>query len=226
MGDRREGGEARASFAARWAAYTIDLALLAPLVLLAALPLLRRAAAAVSGFEAAVAAALERAFDSGATRLVALAAALRADPPFRSAALEAASALLGALAGLGVLCAIAMALWFIGFERSRWQATPGKRLMRIRVEAAAGGRAAPWRIALRFVAAAPSWLVLHLGHAMAGWREDGRALHDLVAGTRVTASGALPAWARAWLALQALAFAALLAWVLASLVAALFVLGL
>ena len=55
---------------------------------------------------------------------------------------------------------------------------------------------------VRFVAAAPSWLLLHLGHALVAWRADGRALHDLIAGTRVDGDAPLPRWASAWLAVQ------------------------
>ncbi|MND00767.1 hypothetical protein D3C83_194950 [compost metagenome] len=52
--------------------------------------------------------------------------------------------------------------------------------------------------------------MLNLGHALAGWRHDRRALHDLIAGTQVLADGPMPRWARAWLQLQALVFGALL----------------
>jgi uncharacterized RDD family membrane protein YckC len=41
------------------------------------------------------------------------------------------------------------------------------------------------RAAARFFAGSLSWLSLNLGHAMALFRRDGRALHDLIAGTAV-----------------------------------------
>ena len=84
-----------------------------------------------------------------------------------------------------VLVAGIAALYFIGFEASRWQATPGKRLLGLQVQSEQGGRLELARTALRFFAGSLSWLSLNLGHALAGWRKDGRALHDLLAGARV-----------------------------------------
>lgn len=99
------------------------------------------------------------------------------------------------------------AVWFIASESSRWQASPGKRLLGLRVTTLDGGRCDPGRIALRFFAGIASWALLNLGHAMAGWNPGKRALHDFIAGTRVElapgASAAMPAAARAWLLLQA-----------------------
>lgn len=114
-----------------------------------------------------------------------------------------------ALAVSLVLFAVA-AVWFIGFESSRWQASPGKRLLGLRVTDLAGARCGPGRIALRFVAGVPSWLALHVGHALAAWTPGKRALHDYLAGTRVElapgAPAAMPRGARGWLLLQAAAF--------------------
>ena len=82
------------------------------------------------------------------------------------------------------------------------------------------------RVLLRFLAAGPSWLLLHLGHALVMFRDDHRAGHDLAAGTRVDGHAALPAWATAWLGLQLAAVAGLLAWVAWTMLQALLVLGL
>ncbi len=99
------------------------------------------------------------------------------------------------------------AAWFIASESSRWQASPGKRLLGLRVTALDGGRCGVGRTALRFFAGIASWALLNLGHAMAGWNPGKRALHDFIAGTRVElapgAPAAMPAAARAWLLLQA-----------------------
>jgi len=137
-----------------------------------------------------------------------------ADPALRKALLAMAAAWMEAL-GVAALVVVALAaLGFIAFEASPWQASPGKRLAGLRVTTIDGSRPGLARIALRFVAGAPSWLVLHLGHALAGWRKDGRALHDLIAGTRVelepAASAAMPRWARNWQWAQALVVAACL----------------
>ncbi len=200
-----------ARFWPRYAAYSLDLVLLAPLaVALAAKPLI----SAFDAFNALLLAtetAMQRAFEAGHFGLLDLAEALRADPQLHEAmVLGISDVMSGVLLGLG-LSVLALAAWFIGFEASPWQATPGKRVLHLQVQDKAGGHVSLGRAALRFVGAAPSWLLLHLGHAFAMWREDGRALHDLIAGTRVVAlQEPMPAWARAWLALQLCALLGLL----------------
>ena len=51
-----------------------------------------------------------------------------------------------------------------------------------------------------------SWLTLNLGHAMAAWRRDKRALHDLLAGTTVLNRDPehpeMPVWAKWMVGLQ------------------------
>ena len=120
------------------------------------------------------------------------------------------------LQATGVAVAVAAA-WFITSESSRWQASPGKRLLGLRVTDAHGGRCSRARITLRFIAGVPSWLLLNLGHAMAGVTPGKRALHDYLAGTRVElapgASPDLPRAARSWLLLQAAIFFGLVGFV-------------
>lgn len=214
-----------ATFAARWAAYTLDLALLAPLLVLAAWVPLVRAAHAVLDIRAAFAAALERAFVAGAFDLVALAGALRVDAVFLEVLQRGVAAVLGAAIAVGAITVLGLAAWFIAFESSPAAATPGKRLMRLRVATGDGCRAPTWRIALRFVAAGPSWLLLHLGHAMAAWRDDGRALHDGISGTRVLALAPPPRWMRVWLALQGALVVALFAFWIAGVARTLLLFG-
>ena len=116
-----------------------------------------------------------------------------------------------------VLAAVA-AVWFIPSEASRWQASPGKRLLGLRVTDLHGQRCRPGRIAARFLAGTPSWLLLNLGHAMAAIPPARRALHDYIAGTRVElapgAAPAMPPAARGWLLLQAAVFCGLVGFVL------------
>ncbi len=143
---------------------------------------------------------------------------LARDPALHRLLAQLTGDLLGlALQGTAVLVAVA-AIWFIASESSRWQASPGKRLLGLRVTDVHGGRCGPGRIALRFVAGAPSWLLLNLGHAMAGVTPGKRALHDYLAGTRVElapgASPAMPRGARSWLLLQAAAFFGVVGFVL------------
>lgn len=134
------------------------------------------------------------------------------DPALRAALGDLANAWLqAALVALAVLFALSAA-WWIAFEASPWQATPGKRLFGLQVAGRDGGRPGPGRVALRFLAGIPSWCLLHLGHAMAGWRTDRRALHDLLSGTVVVlapgAQAAMPPGARRWLWAQAIALLA------------------
>ncbi len=108
------------------------------------------------------------------------------------------------------------AIYWIAFEASPWHATPGKRALRIRV-ADRDGAAPGWiRTVSRHAAGALSWLTLNLGHALAAWTPQKRALHDFLAGTRVLANDgadtALPAWAKAWIALQIAATLLCAAW--------------
>lgn len=135
------------------------------------------------------------------------------DPALRKALLAMVAAWLEAIGIAALVVAGLAAVWFIAFEASPWQASPGKRLAGLRVVRRDGGRPGPARVALRFVAGAPSWLLLHAGHAIAAIRSDGKALHDLLAGTQVVlapgATTAMPRWARYWLWAQALAVAAM-----------------
>lgn len=146
----------------------------------------------------------------------------RGDDPLRQLGLftgdevlrDAITALAGELLWLSLAVALVLfavaAAWFIAFESSRWQASPGKRLLGLRVTDRDGARCGPARIALRFVAGVPSWFALHLGHALAAWTPGKRALHDYLAGTRVElapgAPAAMPQGGRAWLLLQAALF--------------------
>ncbi|HMB57298.1 MAG TPA: RDD family protein [Arenimonas sp.] len=110
---------------------------------------------------------------------------------------------------LYMLCAT---IYFVGMEASPWQATLGKRLLGIRVVDMQGRRIGLWPALLRCVVAGISWLLLNLGHAMAAWTADKRALHDYAAGTRVEnidpANTAIPRWGWLLLAAQGLAMLA------------------
>lgn len=216
-----------AAFKARYVAYTLDLALLSPFVATAAWRPLQAAHTAWREMEGAMLLALDRAFGAGHIVLLDLATALRADAGFMAAMMQGIEALLASLLLAGVCAWAVVAAYFVGFEASPWRATPGKRALGLKVTAEDGSPAGFLRLLLRFVAAGPSWLVLHLGHALVMFRNDGRAAHDLAAGTRIE-GGAIPlaAWATAWLGLQAVALAALLGWVAWTMIRAVLVLGL
>jgi len=106
--------------------------------------------------------------------------------PDQTAQLERTAA---ALSGLVVFSSIAYmviaGIYFVLCESSAWQATLGKRLIGIKVVDAAGERIGPGRALGRFFAAGLSWLTMNIGHAMAAWTSEHRALHDFVADTRV-----------------------------------------
>lgn len=102
--------------------------------------------------------------------------------------------------------------YFSAFECSRWQASPGKRLVGIKVVDAVGARLTPARALARFFAASLSWLTMNLGHALAAWTPERRALHDYLAGTFVVnadpARPGMPWWGWLIVAANALAFIA------------------
>lgn len=75
--------------------------------------------------------------------------------------------------------------YFSLMEASSYQGTIGKFLVGLRVEDERGGRLEIHQALARFFAGALSWATLNIGHMMAMWRPDGRALHDMVAKTRV-----------------------------------------
>ena len=155
----------------------------------------------------------------------ALAGKLLADPGVRAAAAGVEHAIAQLLLAWLLCYAMLAALYHVGFERSRWQGSPGKRVLGLRVVDAHDDRpVATGRLALRHLAGGLSWLTLNLGHALALLPPRRRALHDWLTGTRVVSEGggdALPRWARAWLAVQVVAMFALFAWGLQRYLAAL-----
>lgn len=209
-----------ATFARRYAAYSADAALVAAI----AVPLLAWTLRDVPAtFDATVAALQMRLWELAETLVYepvgpwAMAELVSDDPALRAGIIALVELVLETLATAAVTIVAIAAVWFVGFESSARQATPGKAALGLRVTDLAGARPAFGRVLARFVAGAPSWALLHLGHAMAAWTKDRRALHDFIAGTRVEqqddATAPLPPWARAWLAAQVIAVVALIAWV-------------
>ncbi len=77
-------------------------------------------------------------------------------------------------------------LYFAWFESSRWQATPGKRLVGLMVATARDGdRLTFARASLRYGASLFSAAALCVGFFMAALTRRGRTFHDLVADTVV-----------------------------------------
>jgi uncharacterized RDD family membrane protein YckC len=199
----RDGGpvETPAGFWRRAAAWSLDLLLLSPLLLVAlAAPWQRVGAAVLDAHLALQDWLLARLLAPTPPTLLGLAREVLAEPLLRAPVEVLQGALGAALLASALRGGAIAALYFVGFEASAWAATPGKRLLGLRVAGLDGRRAALRRVLLRFVAGALSWLTLNIGHALAGWRADRRALHDLVAGTQVLGRGPMPGWARAFLA--------------------------
>jgi uncharacterized RDD family membrane protein YckC len=92
----------------------------------------------------------------------------------------------------GVAVALVGLLYEAFFESSRWQATPGKRVVGIQVTDLEGQRIGFGRAALRHVAQFLSALCLMLGYLMGAFTRRRRCLHDLIAGTLVVRAGLDP----------------------------------
>lgn len=209
-----------AGFWHRYAAWSLDAAVLGGVAVLAAWPRLHAAWQALGlAFQEAVAGiggAMAEAMMAG-TPLPRLADTLLADPRLQAAAA-------GLQAGLWQLCwplllgyALLAAPWHVIPECTRWRGSPGKRALGLAVVDMEGRTLTPARAGLRHAAGLLSWLTLNLGHALAAVPPQKRALHDYIAGTRVVHTGGgarLPGWARAWIALQLVALFALLCWLM------------
>lgn len=215
-----------AGFWARYAAWSLDAACLAPLLAWLAAARWRTDWATLADAGRALQAELpdmfDRMLDTGLASPTSLAAQLLADPRL-AASIRALEAALASLLLTPVLLYAVLALaWSVAFEASPWQATPGKRLLGLRVVDADGHRPTLRSALLRFLTAGLSWLSLNLGHALAAVPPH-LALHDRLSGTRVVRDpgpARLPAWARGWLALQAIAAVLAIGWGLRALQAA------
>lgn len=207
-----------AGFWARYAAWSLDAACLAPLVALLCASRVRHAFADAGAAYHALAAEIPHLLgDALGTMQPPTDAArqLLMDPAI-AAASERLQAALGSIVYTPLLVYVLLALlWSIGFEQSHWQATPGKRALGLVVVDEHGHRLKAGHALLRFLASALSWLTLNLGHALAMLPPKHLALHDRISDTRVlrrAPSPHLPAWAKAWLVAQLLATAVAFAW--------------
>lgn len=83
---------------------------------------------------------------------------------------------------IGLFLSIA---YFVGFETSSWQATPGKRALGMIVVDATGGRISVGQAVGRYFAKILSGLVMLLGFIMIAFTDRKQGLHDLLAKTLV-----------------------------------------
>ena len=76
-------------------------------------------------------------------------------------------------------------LYYAWFESGGWQATPGKRLMGLRVTDLAGNRISFSRATGRYFSKAISGMIICIGYIMIGLTDKKQGLHDKIAGTLV-----------------------------------------
>ena len=144
-----------------------------------------------------------------------LAQALMQDPALRAAAQAVQDGLERATLPFALAYAGIALLWHGLGEASRWQGSPGKRAFGLIATDIDGNRPGIARAFARQLAGVASWITLNLGHLLAALPPQHRALHDLIAGTRVLRADdapRMPLAAKLWLWLQLLAGLAALAW--------------
>ena len=86
---------------------------------------------------------------------------------------------------LYITCLFTTILYHALFESSPWQATPGKRIMRIIVTDDSGEKISLVRGIIRFLLKLVSLLIFYIGFIMIGFHKKGKGLHDLISGTLV-----------------------------------------
>lgn len=91
-----------------------------------------------------------------------------------------------------IVNAVAGWLYFALFESGRWQATPGKRMLGIRVTDLAGRPISFGRASGRYFGKILSILTFYIGFIMAGLTEKKQGLHDKLADTLVLYGDANP----------------------------------
>lgn len=84
-----------------------------------------------------------------------------------------------------LLVQLASWLYFATFESSPWQATPGKKVLGLRVTDLEGRRLSFIRASGRYFGKIISSLLFGIGFVMAGFTEKKQALHDMLAGCLV-----------------------------------------
>lgn len=83
---------------------------------------------------------------------------------------------------IGLVIGIA---YFVGFESSSYQATPGKMALGLIVTDSDGRRISPMRAVGRYFAKILSAMILLIGYIMIAFTERKQGLHDMIAGTLV-----------------------------------------
>ena len=170
---------------------------------------------AIDALAQAMAALMQQTLDLAASP-AALWQAWMADPALQVAITALALAITSLTLPTMAVFALLALVWFTAFEGSRWQATPGKRLLGLQVVDDDGLPPGYVRAGLRTAAGLLSWVSLNIGHLMAARAPRYQALHDRIAGTHVVrrTDVPMPMPARLWLVLQPPVFFLLLALVM------------
>lgn len=200
----------------RYAAWSLDAAAIGLLVVALMhrrlYEALETCARAIDALAQAMAALMQQTLDLAASP-AALLQAWIADPALQVAMTALTLAITSlTLPTMGVFALLAL-VWFTAFEGSRWQATPGKRVLGLQVVDDDGLPPGYVRAGLRTAAGLLSWVSLNIGHLLAARGPRYQALHDRIAGTHVVrlADAPMPTPVRLWLVLQPPAFFLLLA---------------
>ena len=192
----------------RYVAWSLDAACLLPLLALLGGAHIQHAMTAAYAAIASIQLALPRLMQgllADPQPTMQMAQAWLSDPAMADAVGRLQAALGDILLTPMILYALLAMLWSVGFESSRWQATPGKRALGLVVADTNGRRLKTGHALQRYLASSLSWLSLNIGHAMAALPPRHLALHDRISDTRVLrgrASKHLPPWAWLWLGLQ------------------------
>ena len=117
--------------------------------------------------------------------LTGLGAAIRGIHPGREPDPAFIAAILAAVPLLIAVGVLTKWLYYAYCESSEWQATPGKKVLNLRVTDLNGQRISFGRASGRFFAKYISALTMLIGYILAGFTERRQALHDMIAGTLV-----------------------------------------
>ena len=80
---------------------------------------------------------------------------------------------------------VLMWIYYAGFEASSWQATPGKKLLRMYVTDLSGRRITFSRASFHNIGRMISEMTFWIGYIPAAFTEKKQALHDMIAGCLV-----------------------------------------
>jgi uncharacterized RDD family membrane protein YckC/Tfp pilus assembly major pilin PilA len=94
---------------------------------------------------------------------------------------------------ISLSCWIGVWVYYALLHSSKWQATPGKLALGVKVTSTGGERIGFGRATGRYFASILSGLILYIGYLMAGFTERKQALHDIIAGTLVVSRNTTPA---------------------------------